>query len=303
MTIVSSSSTLALLLERERLPASLLRTIAAVHEPLAAHIVSSALRNPKPFIVGVCGPQGSGKSTMTAILAELLHREGLAVAVLSIDDLYLSRSEREQLAMRIHPLLRTRGVPGTHDVPLGVQILDALARVGSTALPCFDKATDDRRARAAWPCIPTPVDVVLFEGWFVGALPQHQSALAAPVNELERNDDAQRQWRTFVNDSLRDEYQKLFERIDLLVLLQADHFDVVYRWRAEQERKLLERLQREGGDASRLMDEGALHRFIAHYERLTRHIMEEMPARADVVIELDDERTPKRIRGLSGPHR
>jgi D-glycerate 3-kinase len=301
------SSVLAKLLEQERLPHSLLQTIAAVYEPLAARIASSASHRLEPvggpfvvgpFVVGLCGPQGSGKSTMTAILAELLRLRGLAVAVLSLDDLYLSRSEREQLANRIHPLLRTRGVPGTHDVPLGLQVLDALSRVGNTALPSFDKATDDRRAAAAWQRIPTPVDIVLFEGWFVGATPQQETALATPANDLERNEDAQGLWRTFVNDALRDEYQRLFERIDLLVLLQATNFDVVYRWRAEQEQKLRERLEREGINASKLMDQAALRRFIAHYERLTRHVMEEIPTRADIVIEIDEDRVPRRVSGL-----
>jgi D-glycerate 3-kinase len=172
-------------------------------------------------------------------------------------------------------------------------------------LPSFDKAADDRRAQADWPRITTPVDIVLFEGWFVGAKPQQQAALAMPVNDLERNEDATGQWRVFVNDALGDQYQPLFARIDLLVLLQAAHFDVVYRWRAEQEQKLRERLGREGGNTSKLMDDAALRRFIAHYERLTRHVMEEMPERADVVIELDDERVPRRVRGLksSASHR
>jgi D-glycerate 3-kinase len=294
----NASPSLAKLLERERLPASVVQIIDAVYEPLATRIALNASSHPKPYIVGVCGPQGSGKSTMTAILAELLRARGLSVAVLALDDLYLTRSERERLANRVHPMLRTRGVPGTHDVRLGLQLLDALSRAGSAALPSFDKATDDRRAPSDWPCIQTPVDVVLFEGWFVGARPQQDSALEMPINDLERADDVQGLWRGFVNDSLRDEYQQLFERIELLVLLQPGNFDVVYRWRAEQEQKLRERLEREHADASKLMDETALRRFIAHYERLTRHILEEMPARADVIIGLDEDRIPLRIRGL-----
>jgi D-glycerate 3-kinase len=297
MRNASFSATLARLLEREHLPKSVLQTVDAVYEPLATRVALYASSRPKPYVVGVCGPQGSGKSTMTAILAELLRARGLSVVVLALDDLYLTRSEREQLA-RIHPLLRTRGVPGTHDVRLGLKLLDALSRAGSAALPSFDKATDDRRAPNDWPRIETPVDIILFEGWFVGASPQQHSALALPINDLERDEDAEGLWRAFVNDSLRDEYQQLFDRIDLLVLLQPGKFDVVYRWRAEQERKLRERLEREDADASNLMDETALRRFIAHYERLTRHVMHEMPARADIVIELDDDRIPVRARGL-----
>ena len=226
---------------------------------------------------------------MARSLRALLESQNLSCAVLSLDDLYLTLAEREALAERVHPLLITRGVPGTHDVRLGIETLEALKHLGEVALPAFDKSSDDRRPVAEWPHVQAPVQVVLFEGWCVGAIPQGDTALAEPVNCLERELDVDGRWRRFVNDALRTDYQALFALVDMLILLQAPSFDVVYGWRLEQERKLREGADRRG---SRIMNEAEIARFIAHYERLTRHILAEMPARADVVIRLNEAREP-----------
>lgn len=294
------SPTLNALLERERLPPSMLETIEAVHVPLAEHLAARKRGHEEPFLVGICGAQGSGKSTLTTLLPELFADRGLTVAVLSLDDVYLGGGAREDLARQVHPLLATRGVPGTHDVALAERTFDALRGSDAVAMPSFDKALDDRRPVADWLRVAAPVDIVLFEGWCVGASPQSDAALQEPINELERQHDAQGVWRRYVNTQLGTRYRALFARIDELVLLQAPTFEVVYEWRAEQERKLRERLERSGGDTSRLMNEAALRHFIAHYERLTRHIMSEMPARADVVIELDAARHAAGLKMKSG---
>jgi D-glycerate 3-kinase len=280
-------------LAAERLPASYRDFIAAVHVPLVARIVERASANQSTLLVGICGAQGSGKSTLAATLAVLLRARGLNTAILSLDDLYLTRAERTDLATLMHPLLQTRGVPGTHDVALGLEVLRSLERDGATAIPSFDKASDDRREPAAWPRIQAPCDVVLFEGWCVGARAQDASELDTPINELEAQQDADGRWRRFVNEQLASHYQQLFGRVDLLVLMQAPSFSVVHRWRLEQERRLQERC---GTDATRrYMDADQIHRFIQHYERLTRHILTEMPTRADVCIKLDAERRAMQI--------
>lgn len=275
-------------LQDERLPAGYAAVVEHVHRPLAVRMHKQALARGH-FVVGLCGAQGSGKSTMARSLWALLESQGLSCAVVSLDDLYLTRTEREALAERAHPLLITRGVPGTHDVRLGIETLEALKRPGEVALPRFDKSSDDRRPIDAWPRVQAPVQVVLFEGWCVGAAPQDDAALARPVNSLECEQDPDGRWRRFVNDALRTDYQALFALLDMLILLQAPSFDVVYAWRLEQERKLREREERPG---SRIMNEAEIARFIAHYERLTRHILEEMPRRADVVLRLNEEREP-----------
>jgi D-glycerate 3-kinase len=275
---------------REHLPPAFAETARAVCEPLAARIAEAA-RGPG-FTVGICGTQASGKSTLTAVLARLLQDRGLTVAVLSVDDLYLTRAERARLAADVHPLLATRGVPGTHDVALGAAVLDALKVAGEVALPSFDKAADDRRPSAEWPRVRAPVDVILFEGWCVGARPQPAQALSRPVNALERDEDPDGAWRAYANNALAGPYRALFDRLDLFVLLQAPSFEVVLDWRREQERKLRERLAREGVGASSAMGDEAVARFIAHYERITRWILQEAPGRADVVIRLDAGRRP-----------
>jgi len=238
------------------------------------------------LVVGICGAQGSGKTTLARDLAADLGRAGVSSATLSLDDLYLTRAERLTLAAQVHPLLVTRGVPGTHDVALGLATLDALAHGAATPLPRFDKARDDRAPVANWPISPAKTQVLLFEGWCVGALAQQEAALTAPINALERDEDAEGIWRQYANRALTGPYRQLFARIDVLALLAAPGFEVVQRWRGEQESKL----RRADPSAPGLMDEAGIARFIQHYERLTRHILTEMLARADLVAQLDEGR-------------
>ena len=285
------------LLEQERLPPSFRQVVETVYLPLANRIATEASRSERTFIVGLCGAQGSGKSTVAAVLKVLLEAQGISAAVLSLDDLYLTRAERLELAARVHPLLATRGVPGTHDVELGLTILDALSSSRQVASPRFDKSADDRSDESTWPTVQAPVRVVIFEGWCVGARAQPAPALLQTVNSLEEQLDVDGTWRRYVNAQLADVYQTLFERIDYSVLLAAPNFEVVYAWRLEQERKLRERLAAEM-KSGRVMDEEQIGRFIQHYERLTRHILEEMPSRADLVLTLDAERRVTRAQGL-----
>ncbi len=205
--------------------------------------------------------------------------------------IYILRAARGALLARdVHPLLATRGVPGTHDVALGERVLESLAHAGPTALPRFDKGQDDRAPEGSWPVFQGPADVVLFEGWCVGARPQPFSALAEPVNELERIEDADGRWRGYVNAALAGSYQNLFERLDTLILLAAPDFPTVIGWRQQQEASLRARLKASGAGLERSMDDAAVEHFVRHYERLTRHILTEMPHRADMVIALDAAR-------------
>ena len=150
-------------------------------------------------------------------------------------------------------------------------------------LPRFDKSRDDRAYPDAWPVITGPVDLVVLEGWCVGSLPQDEDALTTPINELERDQDTDGTWRSYVNDSLADAYANLFARLDALLFLRAPNFDAVYRWRCEQEEKLAAT-----SSGARIMDEEQVAKFIQFFERLTRHNLETVPAIADVVLELDD---------------
>lgn len=242
----------------------------------------------QPLVLGLCGAQGSGKTTLARAVAREAERRGIATSLLSIDDLYLTRVERERLAHEVHPLLRTRGVPGTHDVALGLDILTALDRGEPAPLPRFDKAQDDRLPEAEWDSAPADTALLILEGWCVGARPEAAAALRDPVNTLEAAEDPQGLWRAYANAALAGMYQDLFARIDVLVLLAAPAFDVVFDWRLQQEAELRERA---GPGAPGLMDAAGVARFIEHYERLTRHILAEMPARADLVVRLGRDRS------------
>lgn len=279
--------TLLNLLQRERLPAGFADTVQRWYVPLARNLESRARDKGAPLLVGINGAQGSGKSTMAMFLSLLLRESGLTVANLSIDDFYLNRASRAKLADSVHPLLATRGVPGTHDLALAqstlTRLLDPHAR-GSLLLPRFDKALDEPRARSGWERVDLPVDVVVLEGWFVGAQPQAAERLRQPVNELEARDDPDGRWRDFVNRRLAD-YGALFDPIDFLVMLQAPSFECVYQWRGLQERKLAAGLD---DGAGHVMDEAQLARFIQHFERITRHCLETLPQRANLVLALDE---------------
>lgn len=251
--------------------------------------------NPRPlFVLGLCGAQGSGKTTLADALARRFEAEGTPTALLSIDDLYRTRAERERLGETVHPLLRTRGVPGTHDVELGLAVIEALDRGQAAPLPRFDKAHDDRCSPSQWGHAAAGTRLLILEGWCVGARPEPDARLAEPVNALERTEDPDGRWRRFVNAALAGDYQRLFARIDWLVLLAAPGFAIVRDWRIEQERGL--RAQAPPGSPG-LMDDAEIARFIQHYERLTRHILAEMPARADLTIPLAEDRSPVAIRG------
>ena len=246
----------------------------------AERLLESTLE--RPIVMGLCGAQGSGKSTLAASLVRRLPD----TVVLSLDDFYLTRAQRASLAAEVHPLFATRGAPGTHDLPLALRTFAALDRGEPVPLPQFDKSIDDRLDPALWPIAPSRCRLIIFEGWCVGAIPQPAAALETPVNELERDRDAAMIWRRHANEALAA-YQQLFARIDTLVLLCAPDWETVLGWRIEQEHTL----RRSRDDGVGIMDDAAVAAFVSHYESLTRHILSEMPGRADLVLQLAFDRS------------
>ncbi|MFI2811350.1 MULTISPECIES: phosphoribulokinase [unclassified Microbulbifer] len=263
-----------------RLPAAFMQLVEDYYLPLAVWLARQQRDRGGPLVVGLCGGQGSGKSTLTAFLQLVWQSLGIESAGFSLDDIYLTRAERQQLARRVHPLLATRGVPGTHDVQLGVDTIDRLTRLPGgqeVPIPRFDKATDDRAPRETWSCRHSPVDILLFEGWCVGALPWQDQE--TPVNELERSEDPRGIWRDYVRAQLDGPYRELFSRLHLLLMLRVPDMASVLEWRRLQEEKLREAT---GGG----MSDAEVERFVQHYERVTRTLLDEMPRRADCVLEL-----------------
>jgi len=273
------------LIAAEGLPADYRSVVERHWRPLADRI-GDLWVDKQPVLIGINGAQGSGKTTLCRFLRVLLVEHNLRSVTVSLDDLYLTRAERRALAVDVHPLFATRGVPGTHDIALGEAILDDLLAGRTAALPRFDKAADDRAEMRR--LVEPPIDVVLLEGWCVGAVPQTAEALREPVNRLEADEDHDGVWRGEVNRRLATDYAALFARIDLLVALEVESFEAVYRNRKLQEDKLA--AANPSGVA--IMDDTALDRFLMHYERLTRWMLEEVPARADVLVRIGSDQRP-----------
>ena len=254
-----------------------------------------------PLVIGINGSQGSGKSTLTRILKYVLESGfDKTVACLSIDDLYKTREQRLQLAKTVHPLLQTRGVPGTHDTTLGINILTQLKskQAKPVLIPVFDKAIDDRLDKSRWQPHHGECDFILFEGWCVGTTAEDEQSLKQDINELERNEDKDTSWRQYVNQQLKNDYAEMFSHIDIQLLLKIPDFRKVYEWRQLQEQKLETKtkakatIDRQPG----LMDKEQLKHFLMHYERLTRHTLNEMPDRCDVIFELGDDHMIKNVK-------
>ncbi len=237
-----------------------------------------------PRVLGISGLQGTGKSTLAAQVVRAAEARGLRAAVLSLDDLYLDRDARQALAREVHPLLATRGPPGTHEVALGLAAFDAVRAGTPTRLPRFDKLGDRRLPEAGWPMVQG-LDLLLFEGWCVGTPAEPASALVEPVNTLERDEDPTGTWRRWCNTALARDYPALWAGLDRLLFLQPPGFEVVFDWRLQQEQALQAAEPGRGG-----MDAAGVARFVQHYERVSRQALRTLPGLADVVVTLDAER-------------
>lgn len=260
--------------------------MAGLVEALADLVLARADR--PGWVLGLSGAQGSGKSTLAAGLASALEAAGRRCAILSLDDLYLGPAARADLARRVHPLFAVRGPPGTHDPALGLAVLDALSRPGPVRLPRFDKGRDAPVPATDQPVFRGPADIVILEGWCVGAQPDPAAAASPPVNALERNQDPDGAWRGAVETALAGPYADLFAAPDLTVFLRAPDFPTVRRWRGEQEAELARAIA--AGRPGRAMDEVELDAFLARYERITRRLIADPPG--DILVELAPDRTP-----------
>lgn len=244
------------------------------------------------YVLGIHGAQGTGKTTLSELFRRYLHDEkDRSVVCISIDDFYLTRRQRQELGASIHPLLVTRGPPGTHDIDLAlktIQDIKTLVAGESAKIPRFDKAIDDRVPEAEWSTVYGPVDLLILEGWCIGSEPAEADSLIEPVNDLETNEDKDGAWRRFVNDRLAS-YQPLFEQIDGLVMLRPPNFETIFEWRLRQERELQ---QSNPEDSNLIMSETELRRFIQLFERLTLASDATVGAKADVIIQLGTDHQP-----------
>ena len=275
-------------LKEHQLPDSYREVIRKWFGPLAESIKLHQKSAGRPLVVGINGAQGSGKSTLAACLKYLLEKQfHLSVVSVSVDDFYLTRAERQRLADGVHPLLATRGVPGTHDVALARKTLaDLLHQHMPVSIPRFNKAIDDRSPPEFAETITEPVDIIIFEGWCLGATAEEDSTLHHAVNDLETQEDQDCVWRRYVNEQLRLFYPGLFDLVDIWVMLKAPSFNCVFNWRMEQETKLREA----NPQGEHIMDDYEVARFIKFYQRITQHTLNTLPPKIHYLFELNDMR-------------
>jgi len=243
------------------------------YRELAAWLACEWRASP-PARVGLAGGQGAGKSTLGRLIVAACAGVGLRACVLSIDDFYLPRAERRRLAATVHPLLETRGPPGTHDIALCLDVMDRLAGAEEVEVPIFDKGLDDRDGSRR---LVGPFELMVLEGWCVGAAPVDAASLSLACNALEREHDRGGVWRRYVNARLEDEYARLWSTLDALVFLRVPDLEAVRRWRLEQE---------QARPPSLRLDAAAIDRFVQHYERITLSMQDSLCGQADLTVEL-----------------
>ena len=195
----------------------------------------------KTFIIGLAGGQGTGKTTISTLIRLILSTYfKLNVFKVSIDDFYKTRKERLKLSKSKHPLLLTRGVPGTHDIDMMSKLFNNVKKKKFTSMliPKFDKSIDDRCNKKLWYKIKKKPDVLILEGWCVGAKPEKKNTLNKPINKLEKILDSKKKWRLYVNNQLKNKYLRLFDQMQSLLYLKAKNFNALKRWRIKQEKKL-----------------------------------------------------------------
>jgi D-glycerate 3-kinase len=262
--------------------------------PLSKWIYSVYKKDNKIKIIGLSGGQGTGKSTITAILKFILKKKyGLNLCVFSIDDFYKTKAERKEMSKKVHPLFLTRGVPGTHDVGMINNTFKHLKRRNfkTVSIPKFDKSVDDRFKKNKWQKIKIQPDIVIFEGWCIGARHQKNNDLKKSQNLIEKKYDKKLKWRKIVNEQLKNQYKKLFNKIDKLVYLKAPNFDHIFEWRLLQEQKMKLTLKNK-----KTMSKLEIKEFIMFYERITRQMMKDFSKISDLTVFLDSNHRSKKIK-------
>ena len=262
--------------------------------PISKMIAEDYLKKKKTKVIGLTGGQGTGKSTISNILKIILKEAyKLETVIFSIDDFYKTLNERKKISKKINKLFITRGVPGTHDTKMLFQCINNLKKNNfkKMIIPKFDKSIDDRCTKNKWSKVKKKPNIVIFEGWCVGATAQKNKDLNIPVNKLEKKSDNKRIWRQKVNSELKKDYNKIFNLVDKLIFLKVPSFKYVFRWRLLQEKKL-----RITGKGNKTMNDKQVENFVMYYERITKHMLKTLPKTANTVISIDEKHRLKSIK-------
>ena len=264
--------------------------------PISFWIASKA-KNKKPFIVGLGGGQGTGKTTITSIISIVLKKYfKLNVFKISIDDFYKTKKERTLLSKKVHPSLITRGVPGTHDVSSMFSFFKRVKSKNFRALklPKFNKAIDDRYNKKLWHSIKKKPDIIIFEGWCVGARAEKNNSLKKAINSLERNNDKKLIWRKFVNQQLKLKYKKLYTQLDCMLFLKANNFRLLQQWRLKQEKKLW--LKNKRSRNNKIMNKKDVIKFMQTYQRITQNMLKHAPKYSSMILNLNRNHQIKSVK-------
>ncbi|MBD1153409.1 uridine kinase [Pelagibacterales bacterium SAG-MED24] len=240
----------------------------------------------RPYFVGLAGGQGTGKTTISSLIKIILIKYfKLNVFRISIDDFYKTRKERINLSKRVHPMLLTRGVPGTHDINMILNFFrkSKSKKFNRLKLPTFNKAIDDRYNKKKWYDLKKRPDVIIFEGWCVGAKSEKNTTLNKIINSLERAKDQKKIWRKYVNHQLKSKYKNLYSQLNCLIYLKAKNFSLLQKWRLKQERKLWIKSKVK----SKIMSRGDVLNFMQTYQRITQNMFRNMPKYASVIFNLN----------------
>ena len=244
----------------------------------------------RPLVQGILGGQGTGKTTLTLILTEILRHFGLQTCRLSIDDLYKTYADRQQL-QQVDPRFRWRGPPGTHDVELGLKTLSQL-RQGEhpVAIPRFDKALHDGAGDRTEPEWVTGADIILFEGWFVGVRPVAPQVLATAPAPIATDTD--RDFAREVNRRLQD-YLPLWDQLDRLLVLYPSDYRLSQQWRQQAEQQMI-------ASGRTGMSDAEIAEFVEYFWRALHPELFIQPLltdaeHVDLVIDIDANHQPGRI--------
>ena len=251
--------------------------------------IINKINNSKDNKFMISGSQGAGKSTLAKIFKLILENVyKKKVMLLSIDDYYLSKNKRNKLSKNIHPLLITRGVPGTHDiVALKNDIINFQKKKFPISTPIFNKLKDDISSKKN---IIKNAEILLLEGWCCGSPSINKKYLFQNINRLETIFDKNKKWRQYYNSQLMKDYKKVFSLFDQQIYIQPPSFSYVLKWRYNQEKN--NALKSRNKD---FMNKKDLQKFIQHYEKLTKWMMKTMPAKADILIKIDSNQKIKKV--------
>jgi len=251
--------------------------------------IIKAINNSKDNKFIISGSQGTGKSTLAKLfklVIEKIYKKN--VMLLSIDDYYLSKNQRLKLSKKIHPLMITRGVPGTHNITALKDHINHFKKQHFPIItPTFNKLKDDISRKRK---VIKNAQILLLEGWCCGSKPISNKYLFKNINSIENVFDKNKIWRKYYNSLLQNEYKDVFSLFDKQIYIQIPSFKYVLNWRYLQEKSNASK-----SNNKEFMNKVDLHIFIQHYEKLTKWMMKTMPDKADIILKVDENQKIKKL--------